>query len=117
MIARAWSGRTRPEDADAYTAYLGATGVRDCLDTAGNRGVLVLLRLEGEAAEFRFVSFWESMEAIRAFAGTEPERARYYEKDPEYLLELEPTVEHFEVAFAEFPDSGPDAPGSTEEGP
>ena len=37
------------------------------------------------------------MEAIRAFAGDDVERARYYPEDREYLLQLEPRVAHYEV--------------------
>jgi hypothetical protein len=43
------------------------------------------------------VSFWTSMEAIKGFAGPDPERARYYPEDEEFLLGFEPAVEHFEV--------------------
>ena len=42
----------------------------------------------------------ESHEAIRAFAGEDLEKARYYPEDADYLLELEPTVTHYEVAAA-----------------
>ena len=45
------------------------------------------------------LTLWDSMDAIRRFAGDEPERARYYPEDSEYLLELEPFVEHYEVAW------------------
>lgn len=98
MIARAWRGETLAEDADAYLAYLDETGVSECAATEGNRGVLVLHRTRDDTAEFVFVSFWDSMDAIRGFAGPEPERARYYEEDRHYLLEMRPTVDHFEVA-------------------
>ena len=54
-------------------------------------------RVEGESAHFLFVSFWESEEAIRRFAGDEIERARYYPEDASYLLELELDVAHYEV--------------------
>lgn len=40
------------------------------------------------------------MEAVRSFAGDEPERAVYYLEDDQYLLEREPTVSHFEVLEA-----------------
>jgi hypothetical protein len=37
------------------------------------------------------------MAAIEKFAGPEPEQARYYPEDKEFLLEFEPTVTHYEV--------------------
>ena len=48
--------------------------------------------------EFLLISFWESDEASGAFAGNDLERAVYYPKDQEFLLELEPKVTHYEVA-------------------
>jgi heme-degrading monooxygenase HmoA len=98
VIARIWRGETRAEDADAYQRYLEETGERDCRALPGNRGVLVLRGERDERAEFVFVSFWESMDAVRAFAGDDLERARYYPQDYRYLLTLEPFVRHFEVA-------------------
>ena len=97
MIARIWRGRTRAADAEAYVGYLSETGLKEYGETPGNRGVRVLRRTEGEVAEFLVLSFWESMEAIRGFAGDEPETAVYYPEDDRYLLEREPTVAHYKV--------------------
>jgi len=71
--------------------------VTDCRATPGNRGVEVLRRTVGDETHFVFISFWDSMDAIRAFAGDDVERARYYPEDRDYLLELEPGVTHYEV--------------------
>ena len=62
--------------------------------------MFVLRRRDGEHAEFLFISLWESLDAIKRFAGEDVERAVYYPMDREFLLELEPTVTHFEVAVA-----------------
>lgn len=97
MIARTWHGRVPAAKADAYHEYLKRTGLPDYKATPGNRGVQVLRRIEGDEAHFFLLSFWESLESIRAFAGDDLERARYYPEDSEYLLELEPTVTHYEV--------------------
>lgn len=100
MIARLWHGAVLVEKADAYLRYLEKTGIPDSKATPGNRGVYVLTRREGKLAHFVFVSLWESREAIRAFAGDDLEKARYYPEDADYLVELEPTVTHYEVAAA-----------------
>jgi heme-degrading monooxygenase HmoA len=97
VIARLWHGVTPTAKADAYAGYLMTTGARDCRATPGNRGVQVLRRLDGDRAHFLFISFWESLDAIRGFAGADLEHARYYPEDRDYLLELEPTVIHYEV--------------------
>lgn len=101
MIARTWHGVTKAADADAYDAYLHRTGVHECRATPGNLGVYVLRRLDGERAHFLFVSLWESYDAIRAFAGADPERAVYFPEDRRFLLELEPQVTHYDVREAD----------------
>jgi heme-degrading monooxygenase HmoA len=100
MVARVWQGATPEKKSDRYLAYLEKTGVKNCLATGGNRGVYVLRRIEGGRAEFLFISLWESLEAIRAFAGEEIDKAVYYPEDREFLLDLEPRVRHYEVAVA-----------------
>ena len=100
MIARTWHGVVPADKAEAYHAYLMRTGVRDYQGTPGNRGVYVLRRTDGVVAHFLLVTLWESEEAIRRFAGDEPELARYYPEDREFLLELEPHVTHYEVLEA-----------------
>lgn len=96
-ITRIWHGRVPAGKADAYARYLTETGVRDCHATPGNLGVQVLRRTAGGVTHFLFVSVWASMDAISSFAGADVERARYYPADHDYLLELEPTVTHYEV--------------------
>ncbi len=103
MIARIWRGETRAEAGDAYLAYLRETGEAECRAVPGNRGVVILRGEREGRAEFVFISFWDSMEAVRAFSGRETERARYYPEDERYLLSLDPEVRHFEVASADPP--------------
>jgi len=97
MIARTWHGRVSAENADAYHAYLLRTGLGDYASTPGNRGVQVLRRTEGGVAHFLLLTLWDSLDAIRAFAGDDYERARYYPEDDAYLLEREPFVTHYDV--------------------
>ena len=97
MVARIWHGAVPLEKADAYYEYLLDTGVRELSATAGNRGVQVLRRIDGINAHFLLISLWDSLAAIRAFAGEDVERARYYPEDDEYLIELEPEVKHYDV--------------------
>ena len=97
MIARLWHGAVPAARAQEYLRYLEATGLPDYRGTPGNRGVTVLRRVHGDVAHFLLVTLWESEAAIRAFAGDEIERARYYPEDEEFLLDLEPTVTHYEV--------------------
>ena len=97
LIARIWHGVTNAARADDYADYLERTGARECRATPGNRGVYVLRRIKQDRAEFTFISLWDSLEAIRRFAGEDYEKARYYPEDREFLVELEPFVDHYEV--------------------
>jgi heme-degrading monooxygenase HmoA len=100
MIARTWHGVVPASKADEYAVYVKKTGVRELRATPGNRGVYVFRHAEGDRAHFLVISLWGSREAIRAFAGDDLERARYYPEDAAYLLELEPRVTHYEVLEA-----------------
>ena len=99
MIARVWEGVVPREKAEAYGGYLGESdaGVKDYRRTPGNRGAWLLRRDEGEQVRFMLVSFWESRQAIQAYAGPDIEAARYFPYDRECLLDPEPRVAHYEV--------------------
>ena len=98
MIARIWRGMTAASNADEYLEYLRLTGMREYEETDGNRGVFVLRHTQGEHTEFILLSLWDSMDAVRRFAGENADIAKYYPRDAHYLLELEPHVRHYEVA-------------------
>lgn len=97
MIARVWRGWTRPQDADAYVAYLERTGMPGYRSTPGNRGAWILRREDGGRTEFVTLSFWDSMDAVRAFAGEEPQAAVFYPEDDRFLVDREVVVTHHEL--------------------
>jgi heme-degrading monooxygenase HmoA len=99
MLARTWSGRTPSVKADDYSEYLKTSGIKDYLATPGNRGVFMLRRSLGNETEFLLVSLWESEAAIRAFAGDDMTKARYYPEDQDFLLNFAPTADHYEVLY------------------
>jgi heme-degrading monooxygenase HmoA len=101
MIARVWRGTTRAEDAERYLDHLRRTGLADCRATPGNRGVQIHRRVADGRAEFVFTSFWDSMDAIRGFAGDDVHRARYYPDDAEMLLAMPPDIDHLDVVADE----------------
>jgi heme-degrading monooxygenase HmoA len=92
-----WFGRRKAEDYDAYLAYLEESGVAELHATPGNRGVMVLRRLDGDEAEFGVMSLWDSLDDVKAFGGDDVDAAHYYPEDERFLLELEPRVKHFGV--------------------
>ena len=97
MIVRTWRGWTRTEDADRYVEYLRATGLKEYRATAGNRGAWILRRIEGDRCEFVTVSLWESLDAVRGFAGEDIDVAVFYPEDEAFLVERELTVRHWEL--------------------
>ena len=96
MIARIWHGRTKAEQADAYLEFLKERAIPDYKSTPGNRGVFLLRRVDGDEAHFLTLTHWDSLEAIESFAGEDISKAKYYPEDAEFLLEFEPTVQHYE---------------------
>jgi heme-degrading monooxygenase HmoA len=96
-ITRIWHGRTKAEHADEYLQYIIETGVADYKSVPGNIGVEIWRRIEDDVCHFWTVTKWDSYESIGKFAGEDPEKARYYEKDAKYLLEFEPNVIHCET--------------------
>lgn len=97
MIARTWHGKVPASKKEAYYQYLQKTGLRDYCSIKGNLGLQVLQRDDRDITHFFLITFWDSFESIKKFAGEQFEKARYYPEDRDYLLELEPFVQHFEV--------------------
>jgi hypothetical protein len=97
MIARRWHGRVPASKADEYLELSKKVGLADYRSTKGNRGAWCLHRREGEVVHVEMFTLWDDLEAIRHFAGDELTKAKYYEFDPAFLLELEPDVLHFEI--------------------
>jgi len=97
MIARIWHGRVPVSKSDAYYEYLLQTGVRDYGATPGNKGVQVFRRTEAGVTHFLLLTLWDSVDAIKRFAGEDYACAKYYPADDEFLLEREACVQHFEV--------------------
>jgi heme-degrading monooxygenase HmoA len=101
MIARIWTGAVRSEVGDAYAAYIGETGLAGYLATPGNRGAWLLRRDVADRTEFVTFTLWDSIDAIRGFAGDDVETAVYYPEDDRYLVERDLKVKHYEVTTTE----------------
>ena len=101
VILRRWSARIRTADETAYIAYIAGTGLDDYRATPGNLGAQMLMRTLGNGeSEVTTLSWWESFDAIRAFAGADIDRARYYPQDDRFLLTRPEQVEHHRVVGA-----------------
>ncbi|HEY4070514.1 MAG TPA: hypothetical protein VGM04_03040 [Sphingomicrobium sp.] len=100
MIARRWHGRVPAAKADEYLKLTKDVGLADYRRTPGNISAWCFHRSDGDVVHVETLSFWDDMEAIRRFAGEELTKAKYYDFDPDFLLELEPEVVHFKVIEA-----------------
>jgi heme-degrading monooxygenase HmoA len=92
-----WHGRVPTAKADAYREFTIHRAIPDYQSVPGNRSVHVLERREADVTHFITLTFWDSLDAIRAFAGDDLEKAKYYPEDADFLLEYEPRVVHYEV--------------------
>jgi heme-degrading monooxygenase HmoA len=97
MVTRVWHGRTKSSDSEAYLEFLIKSGVTDYMATPGNIEVRIWREKEGDVTHFYTVSTWKDLDSIKAFAGEDIEKARYYPEDKNFLLEFEPTVKHYEA--------------------
>lgn len=72
----------------------------DYKKTIGFVKLTFLRKTDKEYAYFNLITFWENMEVIKNFAGTDIEKAKYYAEDKKFLIEFPEKVDHYEV-FAE----------------
>ncbi|MEL6535775.1 MAG: antibiotic biosynthesis monooxygenase [Bacteroidota bacterium] len=100
MIARIWHGTTRADQFEAYSEYIKGKAIPDYRSTQGFVKLSFLRRLEGELGYFTLITYWESLEVIKGFAGEDYEKAKIYPEAADMLLEYEERVFHHEV-FAE----------------
>ncbi len=104
MIARIWRGWVATERVDDYVGYIEGTGIAEYRRTPGNLGAQMLTRDLGEGrTEVLTLSWWESLESVRGFAGDDIEVAKLYPDDDDYLVDREVTVTHYEVASSALP--------------
>lgn len=97
MIVRIWRGWTRSDAAEAYASYIEETGLAAYRATPGNHSAHVVSRADGDTTEFLTISFWDSEESIRGFAGDDIEVAVFYPEDDRFLVDREAFVRHYRV--------------------
>ncbi|MEH2360695.1 antibiotic biosynthesis monooxygenase family protein [Nostoc sp.] len=97
VVARIWHGQTLTNKAEEYYKYLTEAGIKKIQSIPGNLGAQVFRRTNGTITEFTVISYWESRNAIRAFAGNNIEQVHPLPKDNQYLIEPETKVKHFDV--------------------
>ena len=102
MIARLWYGWTTPQNADAYESLLKTEIFPGILarNIAGFRRIELLRAPAGEEVEFATVMWFDSMAAIKAFAGADYETAVVPPKARAVLKRFDARSKHYEVREA-----------------
>jgi len=97
MIARIWHGKTSLAHYEMYTEFLRTKAIPDYQETPGFVKLIFLRNIVDGEGHFTLITIWKDWDVIRNFAGDDIDKAKYYDKDREFLLEFEESVRHFEV--------------------
>ncbi|WP_347160079.1 antibiotic biosynthesis monooxygenase family protein [Pontibacter chitinilyticus] len=97
MIARHWTGWVKPEAKEAYMQHLQQHLFPELVELQGYQGAVVYQRPLADAVEFLVVTNWESLEAIRQFAGDTPLIAVIPEEARQLMVRYDTEVRHYEV--------------------
>lgn len=94
-IARIWRGRTTRAKADEYAAYLYEAGIKVLAERA--LAVQQLREDRADETEFVTISYWENVEAMSRYAGSDPRKIHHLPRDKELLIELPESVQVLEI--------------------
>jgi heme-degrading monooxygenase HmoA len=97
MIARHWRGWTEVGNADAYETLLKTKVLPELKSIGGYRGGYILRSDGAQEVEFVVVNFFESIEAVRAFAGADYSTPVFEPEARLLLSRVEPIARHYEV--------------------
>lgn len=97
MIARYWKGWTKAADAGSYERLLKERIFPELGKIAGYCGGYVLRRDSADEVEFVVMNLFESLDAVKQFAGEEYEVPVFEPEAKRLLSRIEPRVLHYEV--------------------
>jgi heme-degrading monooxygenase HmoA len=97
MISRQWVGVTRPDAAAQYVTHLKTETFPKLEQIPGFHRAAIYRREVSDGVEFRIVTTWESMAAIRQFAGERPEEAVVPEVARAMMVRFDGTVAHYDI--------------------
>jgi heme-degrading monooxygenase HmoA len=99
MICRIWHGWTTPANADAYEELLRAEIFHGIArrEIPGYRGIELLRRTDRELVEFVTMMWFDSIDAVRAFAGPDYDLAVVPPAARALLHRFDDRSTHYEV--------------------
>lgn len=99
-ILRVWRAEIVRALRNEYVEYVTATGLAAYRATPGHLGASIAVRdLDAERSEIVTLSWWSRIDAVRAFAGDDYERARYFALDERFLLSRPEYVLHYDASL------------------
>ena len=98
-IMRLWHGKVAIEKADEYERFMIERAATDYSSVDGLLKLYFQRRNENTLACFLLVTIWDSLESIKKFAGAEPDLAKYYPEDDNFLLEKEKYTSMYEIFY------------------
>jgi heme-degrading monooxygenase HmoA len=97
-VARVWRGFAARERADAYLEHLQRDTLPLLRGIDGHQGAYVLRRDGDGEVEFVVITLWDSLDAVRAFAGDDYEAAVVPPQARRLLSRFDERAAHYEVA-------------------
>jgi heme-degrading monooxygenase HmoA len=97
MIIREWRGRAGRSQADAYPRHFRERVISELREVPGFMGAQLSRRDVDGGVEFLVLTRWQSMDAIRGFAGMEVDKAVVEPGAAAALVEFDERVRHYEV--------------------
>jgi len=97
MVARIWKARAAAEQALRYRKHFLENVLPELRTKAGFREAKLLSSEQGRATEFVVLTFWDSMEAVRSFAGEDAEAAVVAPEAAALLEDYDRRVRHYAV--------------------
>ena len=97
MISRLWTARCAPEHAQAYETLLLTRILPELDKTDGCLGAYLMRRETGGEVEFAVLHLFESLAAVKAFAGDHYEAAVVPGEARALLASFDPVAQHFDV--------------------
>ena len=99
MIFRIWHGWTTPENADTYESLLKKEifPAIASQNVSGYRGIYLLRRKLGEEVEFITIMQFDSLEAVKQFAGEDYEKSYVPDKARKVLSRHDDKSQHYEM--------------------
>ena len=97
MVARHWRGWTKLEDADSYERLLKKRVLPELKAIEGYQGGYIFRKDGPREVEFVVVNLFESLEAVKRFAGPDYNVAVFEPEARKLLSKIEPVATHYEV--------------------